>query len=215
MCLQDRPMMPSIVKLLLIILLPIALILGFILIVPQVLSIDDLASCSAPQMLDAKCASADVIVAISGGDTQARANEAIKLYQQGWAPMIIFSGAAQDKQNSSNAAVMRQMALSARVPSDAILLDEASASTADNASLVRPIVQQRGFKRLILVTSPYHQRRASIEFNRRLGDLCTIVNHPTSTDRFWSASHWWATPWGLWLAGSETLKVMFTSVSNG
>lgn len=208
-------MTAAIVKLLLIILTPIILALGFIVLIPQALSIDDLAGCDGPQMVDAKCAPADVIVAISGGDTDARAREAIELYQQGWAPMIIFSGAAQDKQNSSNAAVMRQMALSARVPSDAILLDEASVSTADNASQVRPIVQQRGFKRLILVTSPYHQRRASIEFNRKLGDLCTIVNHPTSTDRFWSASHWWATPWGIWLAGSELLKVMFTSVSNG
>lgn len=208
-------MTSAIVKLVLIILAPVILVLGFIWLVPRWLSIDDIAGCNGPQQTVSKCIPADAIVAISGGDTAARAREAIELYQQGWAPLIIFSGAAQDKQNASNAEVMRQMALASHVPSEAILIDEVSVSTSDNAAQVRSLAQQRGIKRLILVTSPYHQRRASIEFNRKLGDICTIINHPTSSDRFWSESSWWSTPWGLWLAGSELVKVMFTSFSNG
>ena len=39
---------------------------------------------------------ADVIVAISGGDTDARTAEAVRLYKEGWGANIIFSGAAQD-----------------------------------------------------------------------------------------------------------------------
>ena len=49
---------------------------------------------------------ADAIVAISGGETQERALMAIELYQQGWAPVIIFSGAAADTSGPSNAAAM-------------------------------------------------------------------------------------------------------------
>ncbi len=203
------------IKLALVLLTPVILVMGFVMLTPRILSIDDIQSCQGPQQADSACVPADAIVAISGGDTDARAREAITLYQQGWAPYIIFSGAAQDKEGTSNAAAMAQQALGARVPQNAILLDEASVNTADNASQVRPIVVQHNFKRLILVTSPYHQRRASIEFNRRLGDIATIVNHPTSTDRYWNSGNWWATPLGVWLGTSELIKVMFVSVSHG
>jgi uncharacterized SAM-binding protein YcdF (DUF218 family) len=208
--------MSVIIKLLLLLLTPFILALSFVLLTPQILSIDDLKGCAGPDQTERMCQPADVIVAISGGDTDARAQEAIKLYQAGWAPKIIFSGAAEDKQGASNAAAMAQLASSARIPSDAILLDEVSINTADNASHVRELVQQSGFKRLILVTSPYHQRRASIEFQRRMGDITTIVNHPTATDRFWSGdATWWTTPWGLWTGVSEIVKVLFVSVSHG
>jgi len=203
------------VKLTLVLLTPVILVLGFVMLTPRILSIDDIQSCNGPQQTESACAPADAIVAISGGDTDARAREAIALYQQGWAPYIIFSGAAQDKQGSSNAAAMANQALGARVPQSAILLDEASINTADNASQVRPIVVQHNFKRLILVTSPYHQRRASIEFSRRLGDVATIINHPTSTDRYWNNQTWWTSPVGLWLGTSELVKVMFVSISHG
>lgn len=202
-------------KLILVFLAPFLLVLGFLLLTPRILSVDDLSSCPGPQELDTKCRPADVIVAISGGDTDARAHEAINLYKQGWAPTIIFSGAAEDKQGTSNAAAMANMALSNHVPSSAILLDENSVNTADNASQVRPIVQQHGFKRIILVTSPYHQRRASIEFNRRLGDIAVIINHPTPTDKYWSGDSWWMTPWGLWLGSSELVKLVVVSLSHG
>jgi uncharacterized SAM-binding protein YcdF (DUF218 family) len=203
------------IKLFLALLAPVLIALGFLVLTPQILSIDDLNGCSGPEQVNSHCMAADVIVAISGGDTDARAHEAIALYKQGWAPVIIFSGAAQDKSGSSNAAAMRQQAIDSGVPVGAVLLDEASVNTADNASQVRPIVVQHGFKRLILVTSPYHQRRASIEFNRRMGDIATIINHPTSSDRYWDASAWWSTPLGLWLGVSELFKVIVVSVYHG
>jgi hypothetical protein len=47
---------------------------------------------------------ADVIVAVSGGETEQRTKEAIELYRSGYAPKLLFSGAAQDKNGPSNAA---------------------------------------------------------------------------------------------------------------
>lgn len=202
------------IKLALVLLTPLLLALGFVMLTPQILGVDDLGDCTSPQQTDRKCAPADAIVAISGGDTSARTKEAIFLYQQGWAPIIVFSGAAEDG-GVSNAAAMRQQALDARVPESAILLDEHSMNTADNASQVRPIVQQHNLKRLILVTSMYHQRRASIEFERRVGDIATIVNHPTRDDRFWLGDYWWTTPLGLWLGVSELVKLTIVSITHG
>lgn len=153
------------------------------------------------------CNAADAIVAISGGDTGKRTQAAIDLYTQGWAPLIIFSGAAQDKTGPSNAEAMRLQALSQGVPASAILIDGTSENTRENAQNVRALLEGSDSKDLILVTSGYHQRRASLEFGAATkADGITIRNWPIS-DKDWSW-YWWITPSGWWLAGSEFVKVI-------
>lgn len=152
------------------------------------------------------CDGADAIIAVSGGDTTARTSHAVTLYKNGWAPLLIFSGAAQDKSGPSNALAMRQIALAAGVPADAILIEEESENTEQNALNTKQIVDQRSIKRVILVTSGYHQRRASLEFGRQLGPAVAIQNSPTN-DKDWSW-YWWATPRGWWLAIGEFVKVI-------
>ena len=50
------------------------------------LSPDNLSSCGEKPSDAPSCHAADAIVAVSGGDTAARTAEAIRLYQNGWAP---------------------------------------------------------------------------------------------------------------------------------
>jgi uncharacterized SAM-binding protein YcdF (DUF218 family) len=173
------------------------------------LTIDDLKDCAGPDAKDAKCAPADVIIAISGGDTQARTAEAIKLYKAGWAPHLIFSGAALDVTGPSNAEAMRAQALGSGVPENVITLDKMAADTSQNAKRTRELLNSRD-TRVILVTSPYHQRRASMEFQKVLGDNVTIINHPTQTDSAWGP-YWWTTPYGWLLALSEMVKTWIVS----
>jgi len=156
---------------------------------------------------DDKCQAADAIVAVSGGDTNARTDEAIGLYQQGWAPLIIFSGAAQDPSGPSNAQAMRSRALRQGVPNDAILIEEFSRNTAENAANTAKFIAERDLQRILLVTSGYHQRRASLEFAAKLGPQVSIVNHPVARDKQWGP-YWWLTPQGWWLAGSELVKII-------
>lgn len=174
------------------------------------LSIDDLKDCQKPDPTDAQCRPADVIVAISGGDTPARTEEAIKLYKAGWASQLIFSGAALDTSGPSNAEAMRKQAMEAGVPSIDIFLDTRAADTSQNATGTSRLLTARD-KRVILVTSPYHQRRASIEFKKVLGDQTTIINHPTPSDSNWGV-YWWLSPYGWWLALSEFLKSIVVSI---
>src|SRR5688572_21885830 len=54
-----------------------------------------------------KLEQSDLIIAISGGETSQRTNEAIRLYRDGLAPKVLFSGAAADHSGPSNAAAMR------------------------------------------------------------------------------------------------------------
>lgn len=178
---------------------------------PAYLGPDDIAGCSGPEE-SGRCASADAIIAISGGDTSARTAEAIQLYEAGWAPSLIFSGAAADKTGPSNAEVMREQALESGVPASAISIEDLSATTAENAQNTSSLVSAMGLKRVILVTSAYHQRRASIEFSKWLGSDVVIVNHPVTNDDQWS-SWWWLTPYGWVLGIGELIKILFAEAS--
>lgn len=167
---------------------------------------NDLAGCSERPSKVKPCQAADAIVAVSGGDTSARTREAIKLYQDDWAPKLIFSGAAQDKSGPSNAEAMRRIARDAGVPDEAIITEEQGETTKQNAVNTQNILEQNGIKSVILVTSAYHQRRAGLEFKSRSSDV-TVRNHPVPSDDQWSA-FWWMTPIGWFLAIGEFVKIV-------
>jgi len=166
---------------------------------------DDLAGCGSKPSDKTNCQVVDAIVAVSGGDTAGRVNEAIALYKNGWSDRLVFSGAALDKTGPSNASVMKSIAVQSDVPESAIYLDEYSETTQQNAKNAQTIFTQHGIKRVILVTSGYHQRRAGLEFNKRTHDV-VILNHPVLRDKDWSF-WWWLTPYGWWLAIGEFIKI--------
>lgn len=178
-----------------------------ILLIGAYLSPDDLAKCDARPSDAAGCQAADVIVAVSGGDTRARTDEAVLLYKDGWAPKLIFSGAAADKSGPSNAEAMRERAIAAGVPEDVITTEELSETTRQNAQLSSSVLASNDDRRVILVTSAYHQRRAGLEFRSNVGANTQIINHPVQHDNQWS-QWWWLTPTGWWLALSELVKIV-------
>ncbi len=161
--------------------------------------------CSDQPLDNTSCQKADAIVVVSGGDTEARTRAGIELYQKGWASALVFSGAAFDKSGPSNAAAMQAQALAAGVPRTAIFIDEESANTMQNAENAQSIFKAHDFDDIILVTSGYHQRRASLEFHKRTEGI-TIRNYPVIGDKDWNW-FWWLTPRGWWLAGGEVVKI--------
>src|SRR5256885_4788185 len=136
-------------------------------------------------------ARSDAIIAISG-DTGARTDTAVILWKQGYAPVLIFSGASQDPQSVASAELMKRSAVAAGVPAEAILVEPGSATTEENATNVAELMHARNLRTAILVTSPYHQRRASIlferEFDRRGG--ITLRHHPAD-DPDSGSNVWW------------------------
>ena len=160
-----------------------------------------------------RCSVADAIVVVSGGDTNARTDAGIALYEKGWADTLIFSGAAQDKTGPSNAAAMESRAIAAGVPEDDIVIEETSETTQQNAVNTQSIFTENDYKKVILVTSGYHQRRANIEFERRAEGVA-ILNYPLAFDEDWSAL-WWATPRGWWLAVGEIVKIVISAGQEG
>lgn len=153
----------------------------------------------------------DAIVVVSGGQTTTRAEKGIDLYAKGFAPTVIFSGAALDD-GPSNAYQMQQQALIAGVPAQAILTDTDSKNTFQNATNTKRILEDIGAKKIILVTSPYHQRRVHDTFSYVLGKDYTIQD-ASSVDNRWSKSQWWSTDFGKNISLSEMQKIFYIYIT--
>jgi uncharacterized SAM-binding protein YcdF (DUF218 family) len=153
---------------------------------------------------------ADAIVAISGGDTKARTETASKLYSDGWSKQLVVSGAAADPNSVSNAVQMRQIAINEGVPATAIRTENDSKDTKENADKVASTFKVAP-KTIILVTSPYHQRRAYEQFEMAFPKT-EIINYP-AFDKTWRRSLWWVTPSGWYLTISESAKLIFINSS--
>lgn len=148
---------------------------------------------------------ADAIVTVSGGDNNARIKKTVELYKEGWSPIVIYSGAAAEG-NISNAAAMRNISVKMGVPRSDILIEEDSKDTTENASFTAKIIKENNYKSIILVTSPYHQRRTVELFKKELGKDFKIINQ-SAIDEDWRKKGWWKDEQGRFLTIGELGKI--------
>lgn len=132
----------------------------------------------------------DAIIVISGDEGLARYREGVRLYRAGWAPVMIFSGAAQDHYES-NAEVMRKMAIDDGVPPAAILTDDLGGDTYGNAVHTRALMEQHTLRSAILVTSPYHLHRAALTFDGVYDGSGIRIIGRSAPDGEWRKQSWW------------------------
>ncbi len=92
-----------------------------------------------------------------------------QLYREGKAPVVISSGGRIDWRGGgpSESADMAQILKTVGVPSSAILQDPTSLNTHQNAVNVKKIMQERGIRRILLVTSAMHMPRSLRIFQRQ------------------------------------------------
>ena len=114
---------------------------------------------------------ADVIVVLSGGRysdgslTEAaleRIITAVRLYRQGLAPRLLFTGGPCCGQSAS--ALMANLAGELGVPRSGIFLEEHSHRTYESATNSAALLRTSGMQKAILVTSPLHMLRARLAF---------------------------------------------------
>jgi len=117
---------------------------------------------------------ADVIVVLGArvwpsgrpSDSLARRTlHAVKLYQEGLAAAIVFSGGL-GTHPPTEAQVAARLAMDQGVPPEAIVLEEESHSTEDSAFLVSEIMRARGWEKAIVVSDAYHLWRAKLLFGQ-------------------------------------------------
>src|SRR3990170_8667835 len=129
---------------------------------------------------------ADVIFVLAGTRVE-RLLEGYQLYADGYAPLILLSPGrvepgeallrARGVRFPSEHALARDALVQLGVPAVAIQAPDRSVdNTAQEANLLRARVQSHGWKRVIVVTSKFHTRRAGFAFRRGLaGTGATVV----------------------------------------
>lgn len=81
------------------------------------------------------------------------------------------------------------------IPPSALRVEPGSASTADQARFLRPILEQLGARRAIVVTSSFHTRQTRYLFRRVFrGSSVEIRVYPVQQDVF-HLSEWWRRDW--------------------
>lgn len=115
----------------------------------------------------------------AGGGVQERISQAISLYQDGIAPRMIISSGFVFAQREAQ--VMKTIAMTNGVPGDAITLEEKAKNTYDNVVLTRDILASHGWRRIALVSSPYHMRRALLTWRKVAPDVEVIATPPSSS----------------------------------
>ena len=95
------------------------------------------------------------------------------LYRKGLAPKIILSTGVSGKRPPyfSEAKVMKKTLLDLGVPEDAIVLEENSTRTAENASETTQMMKKLGYQNALLVTSTTHMRRSLLSFKKYGADV--------------------------------------------
>ncbi|MCX5751423.1 MAG: YdcF family protein [Candidatus Saganbacteria bacterium] len=135
---------------------------------------------------------ADAIVVLSGGEDE-RVFEAARLYKEGWAPWVVMCGTPLLwKYNEAD--IMKEEAVYFGVPERVILLERKARSTYDNAEFVLPLLKKWGFKKIILVTSPCHSRRAGLVFKKVCSkDKIKVIVHAVVPNQFtlYKKDKWW------------------------
>jgi uncharacterized SAM-binding protein YcdF (DUF218 family) len=91
---------------------------------------------------------------------QEQAALAAALYRAGLARALLFTGGAVHNEHVE-AQVMAALAVQLGVPAAVIAVETQARDTFENARYCRQIMQARGWRDAVVVTTPYHVRRAS------------------------------------------------------
>jgi len=125
----------------------------------------------------------------AGGGYQERVKQAVDLYRAGYASSVIFSSGYTFAFRETE--VMWELAVAHGVPASAIILETKAANTYENVAFVREILTRQESQRILLVSSPYHMRRALLTWRKVAPDI-TVISTPVPANQFyernWGAS---------------------------
>jgi len=156
-------------------------------------------------VLDEPVAQSDALIVL-GDDNYAgdRAFHAAELYREGVAPVVVASGRML-RRTTGIAEIMQHDLEAFGVPAASILpLSHRAENTREEAGEVARLIQTRGWRRVLIVTSNYHARRTQFIYGRVLSRNITFRVSGAHDSEF-DPSRWWQTRQGQKLFFSELL----------
>ncbi len=148
--------------------------------------------------------SAEVIVVLGGG--KERTIYGAELFQQGQAPELWHTGYP-----SAKASALAFFGAHHVPPTAVTFLP--SQNTWQDADAVIANAKQRGIRRILLITSWYHSRRAMCVFKQQLdgSDITIFYTRPPGN----GPDHWWEDPQSRRSVVSEFIKLSFYALRYG
>ncbi|MGH9219299.1 MAG: YdcF family protein, partial [Vicinamibacterales bacterium] len=119
----------------------------------------------------------------AGGGYQERVKQAVDLYAGGYASHMIFSTGFVFA--FAEGEIMRSLAEANGVPPEAIVLETEARNTFENVARSREILIEKGWRRVLLVSSPYHMRRAVLTW-RKVAPEIEVVATPVPNSQFYA-----------------------------
>jgi len=141
----------------------------------------------------------DVIVLLEG-DGLNRCARAIDLYREEMANKVIFSGGITDHNYGSVPfSDVYPVLIKAGIPPEAIIHERNSLNTREQAVEVIKLVNNNGWKKLLLVASHYHQYRAYLTFLKEILDTKSNILLFNAPERnlLWFEETGWGKRFGL------------------
>ena len=123
---------------------------------------------------------ADALIVL-GGEPFARPTEAARIYREGVAPKVFVTGLGDFSRN-------RQILKGGGVPEAKIVTESKATTTYENAVLLKSLLEAAKVRSALIVTSPFHTRRALATFRKVMPDIAFGV-----TD---ASIGWWSRPEG-------------------
>jgi uncharacterized SAM-binding protein YcdF (DUF218 family) len=128
-------------------------------------------------------APAECVIVLGSHDVRV-AERGADLILDGWAPLIVFSGAlgafTAGMWERPEAEIFADVAAARGVPRERMLLEKAATNTAENVVRSRALLAEHGLfpRKAIAVQKPYMERRTQATFQAQWPELDVIVTSP-------------------------------------
>ena len=150
-------------------------------------------------------AAADAAVVMAGDPDYERTTTAAALVRSGRVDLLVLTGGEAGPGDSASS--LREKAMALGVDPDAIRWEAVSRSTRESLVALRPVLAREAVESVVVVTSPYHQRRATMAARRAWPGI-RVASQPASPSS-WSPGGWWRHPRSRRIVVSEYAKLAY------
>lgn len=111
------------------------------------------------------------------------ANRATEVFNEGWGPIIVFSGNRSDSTTSwakTEAETMADVAIKLGVPKDKILIESEAKNSGENVRFSKVLLAKHGIypRKIIAIQKPYAERRAYATVRAQWPEVEVVVTSP-------------------------------------
>jgi hypothetical protein len=143
------------------------------------------------------------IIFVFGSKEELRTDKAIELYKKGWSEKIFISG---DKNQTPESVIHKQYAIQKGVPEKAFMIETRSISIPDNVKSSLNYLDKNNidYNSVILVNSPFSQRRGWAHFNKWTKEGVRLIRVNSHVFDKYSRDNWFKQ--------EDTLKVFLNEL---